>query len=232
MKRFYKDVTILAEGGRHAVVLDGRPVRTPARAPLSATTPALADAIADEWRAQAGEIDPRSMRLTRLAETAIDTTGRARIGAVAAICGYGPTDMTCYRAERPSDLVACQEATWRPLLEWLDEAHDVRLTVTAGIVPVRQPPPALEALKRAVDRGDEFVLTGLYAATVATGSVVVSLALRDGRIDAATAWQSAQVDETYQNAFWGEDAEAAARRAAIEADLGAAARMMALGKHD
>jgi chaperone required for assembly of F1-ATPase len=61
-----------------------------------------------------------------------------------------------------------------------------------------------------------------------TGSALLALAVALGRMTPDEAWQAAHVDEDWQIAQWGEDAEAAARRAARWRDFAAAARLLSL----
>ena len=228
MKRFYENVDTMAEAGGYAVRLDGRGIKTPGKRALILPTEPMAQAIAGEWAAQTDTIDPNAMPLMRLAGTAIDGTADRRNAVVDSIVAYGQTDLTCYRVMIPRDLSLRQAESWQPMLDWLAEAHDVHLVATDGVMPIRQSDDATAALRRAVDKGDAFQLTALHAATTALGSVVLALALRDGAADPEGAWAAAQLDESYQNEKWGEDEEALDRRAAVRAELDAAARMLAL----
>lgn len=228
MKRIYKSVATRAVENGWGVTLDGRPLRTPAKRDLCVSSERLAAAIAAEWDAQTSDIRPETMPLTRLAATAIDRTAAERDEIVAEIVGYAGTDLLCYRAEHPPALVARQAAAWQPLLDWAAGRYDAGLTVTAGIVPKPQSPAALKAFAGAVAALDDFRLTALQAATGACGSLVVALALYEGRLDAKAAFAVSQLDETFQIEAWGEDAEATNRRAALAADIEAAARFLAL----
>lgn len=223
MKRVYQDAAVVAGEGGFGVVLDGRPVRTPGRRPLVVATRALAEAIAAEWRAQGDRVEPASMPLTRLASTALDLVPERRPAIVGDVADYAATDLVCYRADSPPALVARQHAAWQPLLDWVAERYGAALAVTAGVLPRRQPPEALAALRRAVEAQDDLALVALRAATAAAGSLVIGLALLEGRIGAAEAFELSQLDETFQIERWGEDAEAARRRALLRDDLAQAA---------
>ncbi len=235
-KRFYAQASWAAVppgaagrgGAGFRVLLDGKAVKTPAKAEMALPSQALAEAIAAEWQAQGEAVESRSLVLTGLAWTAIDRVGPGRERAVDELAGYGAHDLVCYHAETPADLVARQRAQWQPLLDWAARALDATLAVTTGVVSIEQPPEALAALRRAVAAHDDFELTALGAAATAAGSLVIALALAAGKIDAATACNAAQLDESYQIERWGEDPEAARRRAAIEADLEAAGQFLAL----
>ena len=226
-KRFYKDVSVAAVGPLHRVLLDGRPVRTPLKRVLEAS-PKLAAAIADEWRAQATEIDPVSMPITRLTSTALDRVGPERAAIVESLLAYVQTDLLCYRAPHPAVLKERQAALWQPVLDWLEAEHGIALKVVHGIVPVDQSPAAETAAEAALSGLSDEMLTALQAAVATTGSLALGLALVHGRITSAEAFAAAQLDETFQNETWGEDAEAMRRREARSAEVEAVGRYLAL----
>lgn len=228
MKRVYKQVTTRPAAGGWSIALDGRPMRTPGKNDLVVPTEALAAAIAEEWDAQQTEIRPATMPLTRLAATAIDRTAVQRDRVVAETADYAGTDLVCYRADHPPALAARQHAAWQPLIDWAALRYDAALAVTSGVIPTPQSPATLKAFARAVAALDDFRLTALHTLTAACGSLVVALALLEGRLDAETAFAVSQLDETFQIEAWGEDAEAAGRRRALAADIEAAARFIAL----
>lgn len=231
-KRFYAQASWEAvppgEDAGFRVLLDGKAVKTPAEAEMALPSQALAEAVAAEWQAQGEEVEARSLVLTGLAWTAIDRVGPGRQRVVEELAGYGAHDLVCYHAGTPADLAARQREQWRPLLDWAARSLDAPLAVTTGVVSIEQPPETLAALRRAVAARDDFALTALDAAASAAGSLVIALALAAGRIDAAAAFEAAQLDEGYQIERWGEDPEAVRRRAAIKADLEAAVRFLAL----
>jgi chaperone required for assembly of F1-ATPase len=230
-RRTYKKVvTVAAVGGGFTVVIDGQPLRTPLGHPLAVPTEALARAIADELAAQEKDIRPHTMPMTQLACTAIDRAGRERAALVEAVLRFAATDLLCYRAEEPEALVTRQRDAWQPLLDWAATDLDAPLRVTTGVVPVDQPATTIIALKATVEGLDDLALAALSAATAASGSLVIGLALVRGRLDAETAFTVSHLDETFQMERWGEDAEAAERRRAVRADLEAVARFLALAR--
>ncbi|HZF36488.1 MAG TPA: ATP12 family protein [Candidatus Angelobacter sp.] len=228
MRRVYREVRVAPAGGGWSILLDTRTLHTPARAPLLLPRRGLAAAIAAEWDAQTDKVVPAAMPLMQLAATAIDRTEPQRRQVIDEIVGYGATDLVCYRAERPADLVARQSAAWQPLLDWLTLRFDAPLLVTTGVIPRTQPETALAAIRAAVEALDPFWSTALHGATTACGSVVIGLALVERCLDAEGAWQASQLDESFQIEAWGEDAEAAARRAALKRDIEATWRFMEL----
>jgi chaperone required for assembly of F1-ATPase len=228
VKRFYRAATVAAEEGAFHLALDGRPARTPAKRVLAVPARAAAEALAAEWAAQPEEFEPAALRLTRLANTAIDRVAVARAETIAEVARYAATDLVCYRAAEPAELALRQAEAWQPLVDWAQERFGAALAVTAGVVPMPQPEAALAALARAVAAYDDFALTALHAATAAAGSLVIGLALAEGRIDAEEAFADCCLDELYQAEQWGRDFEAEERRDALRADIAAASRFMAL----
>lgn len=218
-KRFWTSAEVTEAPGGFAITLDGRQVKTPAKAPLVVPSRALAEAIAREWQAQDEKIDPATMPVTRGANAAIDKVRTQHAEVAALIADYGGTDLLCYRAEAPRELVARQSAHWDPLLDWAEAALGARLAVTQGVVPVAQPEATLAALSARVAAMDEWQLAALHDLVGLTGSLVLGLAVAEGRLTADEAWTIAQIDEAWQAEQWGADDEAAAhadrKRAAL-----------------
>lgn len=227
MKRFYRDVTVAPGEHGHRILLDGRPLRTPARHPLTAPTASLAEAIADEWRGQGDTIRPAALPLTRLASTAIDRMPAERQAAIEELVAYAETDLVCYRAAEPFELVQRQHQAWQPMLDWLTSTYGVKLTVTTSILPVAQPAAARLRLRGAVQDLGDWPLVGMHMATTALGSLVLGLGLLHGRLDAETALAASLLDELFEIERWGSDVEAERRHQALRRDLHAAARFLA-----
>jgi chaperone required for assembly of F1-ATPase len=230
MKRFYTDVTVLPEASGLGIALDGRPVRTPARAPLLLPTPALAEAVAADWRAQGDMIDPAAMPFTGLANAAIDHVAPDPSAFADGIARYAHSDLLCYRADAPETLALRQAAAWDPLLDWARQRYDVTFTLTRGIIPVDQPADSIARLSAAVLALDPFALTGLSTLVTLSGSLVCGLAIVVGGQDAAAVWQAADIDEAWQSEQWGEDAEAAARNALRRREFSMAGAFCAMNR--
>jgi len=229
-RRFYKAATVAPAEGGWGVLLDGKALRSPAKRPFVLPTEALAAAIAEEWQAQGDKIDPHSMPLMQFAATAIDRLADNRDALIEDIAGYGRSDLVCYRAPEPDTLARRQEELWQPLIAWLAERYDIALNVTAGIVAVEQPPHTLSTFRRVLGACDLFALTALAAMTGSAGSLVIALALAEGRFGAEEAAEAALLDELFQAEKWGGDPEAEQRRASIRADLAAAKRFHRLSR--
>ena len=191
---------------------------------------AFAEAIAEEWRSQGERLKPAAMPLTQLANTAIDRVAPDPKSTFDELMGYAGTDLTCYRAEAPESLVERQRRHWQPLLDDLARRHDVRLSVHPGIIPHPQPPAALATLGRHLAAQPPFILAGLAAATRATGSLVIGLALAEDQLSPDQAFELSQLDETWQIEQWGKDAEAAARRRALRQEIQDTHRFLTLAR--
>jgi len=228
MKRFYREASVRTGPGGGEVLLDERPVRTPARRPLALPTEALAEAIAAEWNAQGEEVRPRTMPLTGIANAAIDRVEPDKDAFAAGVAAYGESDLLCYRAEAPASLVARQTELWDPILAWGRRRFDINFEVTTGIMHQPQPANTVVQLSQAVAARDPFELAALSPLVTIAGSLVIALALAEEAIDVETAWLAATLDEAWQAEQWGEDAEAAARLAARRAEFEAAEKFLRL----
>lgn len=225
MKRFWTTVTL---DPANAVYLDGKPVRTPGRVPLALPNAALAEAVAEEWRAVAGEIDPRTMPLTGLANAAIDRIAPDPALFAAGLAAYAESDLLCYRAEFPDDLVARQTAAWDPLLDWARRRYDVRIETATGILHRAQPTATLARLSEAIAARAPFALAALSPVVTIGGSLIAALALAEEAAAAEQVWDAVTLDERYQEEHWGRDPLAEAGWAARRRDFDAGVRLLAL----
>ena len=224
-KRFYKDVTTDAGDDGWVIKLDNRMLRSPAGALLHLPSPALAAAVADEWRAQDEHIDAASMPLFSLAVTVLDRVMPQQPAIVCELAGYGDNDLLCYRAD-DDDLAARQQQFWQPWLEWADSAFGVSLEVATGIMPVNQPHAG--GFHDALQQFDAWRLGALHRAVSLGGSLVLGLGFVAGRLDAEQLFNTAFLDELWQNEKWGRDYEAEDRQNYIRAELAEAARFLQL----
>jgi chaperone required for assembly of F1-ATPase len=229
-KRFYEHVAIEDESGGSALLLDGKTVRTPGKAPFVLPNAALADAVAEEWRGQGARIDPATMPLTRLANSVIDGV-KGREGAVVDdILKYAGSDLLCYRAEGPKGLAALHTRHWDPILAWAKHDLGAPMRLAEGVTHVEQPPTSLDAIKKHLKKFDPWSLAALHVMTGLSGSALLALAVALGRLSPEEAWAAAHVDEDWQIGRWGEDEEAKERRENRHRDFAAAARVLTLLK--
>ncbi len=227
-KRFYESVAVEDKGDGFALLLDGKPVRTPGKAHVLLPSKALAEAVAEEWRTQQDLIDPATMPLTKLANSAIDGVPGREDDVIGDILAYAGSDLLCYRADGPGGLIEAQQAHWDPVLAWAKSTLDVPLMLAEGIAHVAQPQASLDRLKDSLAGHDPFSLAALHLMTALTGSAVLALAVARGGMTPEEAWKAAHVDEDWQIRQWGEDTEAAVRRTARWGDFAAAARILSL----
>ncbi len=232
MKRFWDTATISRTDDGHAILLDGKTMHLPGGAILLVDAEPLASAIAEEWQTagggKGGEMSFADTPLTRLAGTAQQRIAPDPAPTVDAIARYAESDLLCYRAERPAELVVRQTRAWQPWLDWAALTYDAPLRVGSGIAYVKQHRGSVAALRGVVAALDVAALAALGVAVPALGSLVLGLAVAEGRLDAVTAHALGALDELFQAEAWGEDAEAATRRATIAADIALAARFLQL----
>jgi chaperone required for assembly of F1-ATPase len=228
VKRFWSQVAVSPKDGGWGISLDGRAVRTPARAPLTVPAKALADAIAGEWLSVGQEIDARAMPLTGLTSAAIDRVAPDREAFASGLARYAEADLACYRADGPSGLVERQEERWDPLLAWARRRYDVDFRITSGLMPVAQPAATVERLGHAVAVLDLFHLAGLSPLVTIGGSLVAALAVQERAVTAKQAWDAVSTDEQWQLDRWGADPEAEKMLANRKRDFFAAASFLAL----
>lgn len=208
-RRFWTTASAVAVEGGFTVHLDDRPVRTPLKAALIVPTLALAKAIAAEWQAQDGKVNPETMPFTRTANSAIDKVAPQIDEVAAMLAAYGGSDLLCYRAEGPPDLVARQAEAWDPILIWALDSLGADLLVTEGVMHMEQPPEALMRLHQRVAALTAFQLAAFHDLVAISGSLVLALAVTGGRVTAEEAWTLSRIDEDWQISLWGEDEEAA-----------------------
>jgi chaperone required for assembly of F1-ATPase len=226
-RRFWTSAEVTGEGP-FGVALDGRRVKTPLKAPLDVPTRALAEAMAGEWQRQGEKIDPFSMPMTRLANTAIDRVRPERERIVDEIVRHAGADLVCYRAAEPADLVALQALSWDPVIDWAMRRLDAVFTVGPGVVHRAQAPASLERVRALLAARDEWALTALHNFATLSGSGLLAAMLADGAITPEQAWAAAHVDEDWQASQWGVDEEAAERRERRRGEFFDADRFMRL----
>jgi chaperone required for assembly of F1-ATPase len=209
VKRFWKEVEIVEDGG-FAIALDGRRVKTPARAELAVPTRTLAEAIAEEWRSVGEVIDPRSMPLTGLANAAIDRIAPDIRAFAGGLARYAEADLACYRADWPPELVERQARAWDALLDWARRRYDVDFSTTSSLMHIPQPQATVERLAYEVAALDAFRLAGLSPLVTIGGSLVAALAVLEKAIMPEQAWDAVSIDERWQLEQWGSDSEAEA----------------------
>lgn len=229
-KRFWKQVSVEASGEGYAVALDARRIVTPDQQPLLVPTEGFALAIADEWERIEGEIRPDDLPFTRAANSAINRVAAAHDAVVDALAEYGETDLLCYRATDPAELILRQAERWDPWLGWARDTFDAPLIAVSGVVHHPQPPQSIGKLREAVADHDPFALTALHELVTLSGSLILGLAVSRGNLDGAQAWALSRIDEDWQTEQWGVDAEAQEQAARKRAHFLRAETLVALLK--
>jgi len=207
-RRFWQEASIVEGETGFEVRLDGRPVRTPLKTLLALPTRALAEAVAAEWQAQEGEIDPGTMPMTRSSNAALDKVTPQHAEVAAMLAGYGETDLLCHRAGHPDGLIDLQNKGWNPVLDWAAGRYGAPLVVVQGVLPADHPSASLTALAAAVSGFRPFSMTALHDLVTLSGSLVLGLWVADGAGDPQAAWALSRIDEDWQVSQWGADDEA------------------------
>ncbi len=221
--RFYTAVAIEENALGYAITLDGRSPKSPGGKALTIPTRVLAQHIGQEWDAQDPKIDLNTMPLTRLVFSALDQVANHRDHVVGEVSAYAATDLLCYRADGPRELIAKQQDVWDPICAWCAETFDAPLVCVSGIMAAEQPQVSLANLRQAITEKDDFTLAALHMATKMTGSLVLALAVAHGYLTKDAAWAASRLDEDWQAEKWGQDEEANILAAQKQADFFAAA---------
>lgn len=219
MKRFWKEVAVEQAEGGWRVTLDGRPIRTPARAPQVVPTHALAELLAEEWRAQGETVNPAAFPLRDMADYAIDMVAADVPASIAKLLRYAETDTLCYRADPDEPLHRRQWAEWEPIVAAFEAREGVKLERVSGIVHRPQPAATLAALRARLEAMDPFTLAALEVLSSLAASLTIGLSAIDPDADAEALWAAAELEETWQIELWGSDAEAEERRERRKADF-------------
>ena len=228
LKRFYNEATAIKVDDGFTVVLDGKPVKTPGKRNLVVPFEAVAEAIAGEWQEQGEVINVPAMAMLRLAATAIDRVAINRAEVDAVTLKFAETDLLCYRAEEPPELVERQAKSWQPLLDWADSNLQAPLVITEGVAPVVQPHEALHGLGAALTALSDLEVTAVSGIAAATGSLVIGFAVKHGRLSPTEAANVGLLDELFQMEHWGEDEITQERHAAIRQEINESARFLEL----
>jgi chaperone required for assembly of F1-ATPase len=228
-KRFYKQAGVEERDGQFLLTLDGRTAKTPSKQPLAVSTRGLAEALAEEWQGQGGEIDPSTMPITRIVNSAIDGVAPRQVEVVDDLVRYAGSDLVYYRASEPERLAQSQDNAWSPVLDWAKDSLGARFILGEGVMHVAQPEESIAAIRKAVEGiKSPFALAALHVMTTLSGSVLIALAHAAQQLDVDQAWAASHVDELFQESVWGQDYEAMERRQRREAEFKAASRVYRL----
>jgi chaperone required for assembly of F1-ATPase len=228
-KRFYKQAGVEERDGLFLLTLDGRTAKTPTKQLLAVPSRGLAEALAEEWQGQGAEIDPSTMPITRIVNSAIDGVAPRQAEVMDDLVRYAGSDLVYYRASEPERLAQSQDTAWSPVLDWAKDTHGARFTLGEGVMHVAQPDEAVAAIRKAIEGvRSPFALAALHVMTTLSGSVLIALAHAAQQIDVDQAWAAAHVDELFQESVWGQDYEAMERRHRREADFKAASTVYRL----
>ena len=230
MKRFYEDISVLKQDKMYVVMLDGKTIKTPQKNLCLLSTRVMADAVAKEWEDQDKNIDPASMPMTKMINTAIDRVKVRRNEIITELVNFSCSDQICYRADNPQELVDLQNKIWNPLLRRLKKVHNIELKFTVGIVFQEQDPKQLMKIKKLIEGIEDFALMAFYGMVTVCGSITIGLNLFEGYISTDEAWKAGHLDENFQVSKWGNDQDADDRRANLKDELENSVRFHSLCK--
>lgn len=230
MKRFWKHVAVEPFEGFYRVTLDGRPIRTQGGSPQVVPTPAVAEALAGEWRSQGERVDPTAFVLRDLADFAIDHVRGEREATLAKLLEYAETDTLCYRADPDEPLYRRQVQLWEPLLAAGEARHGVNLSRVSGIVHRPQPAESMARLHQVLCAENDFTLAALYTLAPLAASLTVALAALEDNADLPALFAAANCEQDWQAEQWGWDPEAEELRAARLATFEMAAKFARLAQ--
>jgi chaperone required for assembly of F1-ATPase len=206
MNRFWKDVTVEAGDGGWRVALDGRPIHTQGGRAQVVPTPVLAEAMAEEWRRQGEEVDPRAFPLRDLADYAIDHVAPDRAAAIDRLLAYSETDTLCYRADPDEPLYRRQQALWEPMVAAFEKRHEVRLERVSGVMHRPQPVATIARLRAVLHDHDDFTLSALSTLAPLAASLTIALTALEPGWDVAGLFEAANCEQDWQAEQWGWDA--------------------------
>ena len=226
MKRFYKNVTVKTSESGYQICLDDRPVRSPAKAVVMVPSQALAEAVQAEWQAVGDEIQPEDMPLYSMAVTITDRVTPQRQELADELAGYIHDDVLRYRSVDDLDLASRQTKMWDPWLNWAEQECGLRLSTTAGLMPVFAEATTEHIVRNRLQPLADAQFGCLYRVATLSGSVVLGMAFQGRQLGAHDVFETAFLDELYQNSLWGTDEEAADRQVAIRSELKNVERFM------
>lgn len=209
-KRFWTSATVQTVPGGFTVRLDGRVIRTPARAELILPTQIFAQRVAEEWQAQGDLIDPGTMPATRTANAAIDKVAVQRREVVEMLAAYGDSDLLCYRAAAPEELVTRQSQVWDPFLNWAAETLGAHLEPRVGVMHRPQNPAVIARLRDRVHALSPFELAAFHDLVSLSGSLILGFAAAYQLAPTDQLWTASRLDEIWQEQQWGADGDATA----------------------
>ena len=210
-KRFWKVTSVIADERGYAISLDEREVKTPMGLPFIVKTETLASVIRKEWDDQVEHIDPNSMPIYKFAVTSLDRVSTQRSAVVDELSAYGANDLLCYREDRDPKLAEYQDQVWQPFLDWAAEMFSVNFVVFKGIMPGDQDQESISKLRDAVDRFDDYQLSGLHTLVTVSGSLVLGLAAAYNQAPLDDIIKASFLDDLWQQDKWGYDEEVAVR---------------------
>ena len=220
MKKFWEKVSIKKiSSDSFCVMLDKRILKTPLKRELVLPNLNLAQEIVKEWDQDSKKINTESMIFYGLISTSLDKIIDNKNLYINDILDYIDTDLICYRAENPKELVELQKNKWDPIILLLEKYIGTKVEVFQGVLPKKQHATVHLKLNNIVNQSDIFEISALHRITNITGSIFLSLCVLKKDISKNEVFELSFLDELWQAENWGFDQETSQKRKEISIEL-------------
>ena len=220
MKKFWKKVSIKKISfNSFQIMLDERILQTPLKRELILPNLNLAQEIAKEWDQDSINIKTESMIFYGLISTSLDKIIDNRNVYIDDILDYIDTDLICYRADNPKELVELQKSKWDPIILLVEKYIGTKVQVFIGVSPNKQHYTVHDGINNLIDQFDIFEISALHRITNITGSIFLSLCVLRKDISKNEVFELSFLDELWQEENWGFDKENSQKRKEISIEL-------------
>ena len=220
MKKFWKKVSInKISSNSFQIMLDERILQTPLKRELVLPNLNLTQQIVKEWDQVSKNINTESMIFYGLLSTSLDKIIDNRNLYIDDILDYIDTDLICYRAENPKELVELQKNKWDPVISLIEKYIGTKVRVFEGILPKKQHTTVHRKLNNLINQFNNFEISALHRITNITGSIFLSLCVLNKDISKNEFFELSCLDELWQEKNWGFDKETFQKRKKISIEL-------------
>ena len=220
MKKFWKIVQVKKKlKNSFEILLDKRILKTPMQKDLIFSNYKIAKETALEWDIDEKEINTENMVFYGLISTAIDKISNDKVSYIENVLGFINTDLICYRADGPNELVDLQNNSWNPIISFIKKYIDVELKFFIGVMPSKQSLDIFNRLKTLINSFSDIEISALHRMTNLTGSIFISICILKGDVLKNEAFELSFLDELYQAKNWGIEEESLDKRDKIAKEL-------------
>ena len=220
MKKFWKIVQVKKKlKNSFEILLDKRILKTPMQKDLIFSNYKIAKETALEWDIDEKEINTENMVFYGLISTAIDKISNDKVSYIDNVLGFINTDLICYRADKPNELIDLQNSSWNPIISFIKKYIDVELKFFIGVMPSKQSLEIFNRLKTLINSFSDIEISALHRMTNLTGSIFISICILKGDVLKNEAFELSFLDELYQAKNWGVEQESLDKRDKIAKEL-------------